>query len=455
MTFEVSSIGNWTGGAVLLLDAQGLLARILFDGMDISAQLHVGDRLTEWVAIESADKARNFLATLRARKAAFDWEIDVPMGAQMVNLHFNGVVVRGQLLIAAGGTRQRAMRLIEDWQLRLREQPTASGAIDAEPAQVPDIAPYQDTEPFNDMSRLVNDLTTAQRELARQNAEILRQSRELVLARQRAESANRVKSVFLATMSHELRTPLNSIIGFTGLMLQGLSGSVNAEQSKQLEIVRRNARHLLSLINDVLDFSKIEAEQLTLHNEYFDLKSAIETVVETVRPLANEKGLKLRVEVAADADAILGDRRRVEQILLNLLGNSIKFTEQGDVVLKAAFSPACALASPDVAQPLLEFDSTHAESDSHVATARLADGLVRITVKDSGPGIDSAQLTQLFQPFHQIDSEHTRTKEGTGLGLAICRRLVERMGGEIHVVSEQGQGSEFIFTLPTRPQPAD
>ncbi len=241
-------------------------------------------------------------------------------------------------------------------------------------------------------------------------------TRELREALVRAEAADRLKSAFLATMSHELRTPLNSIIGFTGILLQELAGPLTPEQSRQLGMVQGSARHLLELINDVLDLSKIEAGQLEVRSEPFDLCSVVERVADTVKPMADTKGLALEVRVDSEVGTIVNDSRRVEQVLLNLLNNGIKFTEQGSVILGV----------------------------------EKADEGVRLRVTDTGIGIKSEHLDQLFQPFRQIDSGLTREHEGTGLGLAICHKLTTLMGGEISAMSEWREGSEFLVSLPAR-----
>ncbi len=248
---------------------------------------------------------------------------------------------------------------------------------------------------------------------------------ELQSALVRAEAADRIKSAFLATMSHELRTPLNSIIGFTGIVLQGLAGPLNTEQTKQLGMVRGSARHLLELINDVLDISKIEAGQLEMQPEPFDLADSIERTVASVRPQADRKGLQVAATVPPELGPMTGDRRRVEQILLNLLNNAIKFTENGSISLGVELTDDY---RPDAA-----------------AAPRRA---VRLRVRDTGIGIRPGDLGQLFQPFRQIESGLSRPHEGTGLGLAICRRLTELMGGAITATSEWTQGSEFTVTLP-------
>lgn len=240
------------------------------------------------------------------------------------------------------------------------------------------------------------------------------QEEQLRRAMEQAQAADRIKSAFLATMSHELRTPLNSIIGFTGIMLQGLTGPLNPEQHKQMSMVQASSRHLLSLINDVLDISKIEAGQLTLDRNPFDLRASLEKTLKLVAPLAEKKGLAVQAELPELDYRISGDQRRVEQVVINLLNNAIKFTEQGWVRLTIA----------DQGEELV------------------------LSCQDSGIGIKAEDIPHLFQPFHQLDSGLARKREGTGLGLSICEKIVTMMGGSIHVQSVPGQGSTFTIRLP-------
>ncbi|MFP5382929.1 MAG: ATP-binding protein [Gammaproteobacteria bacterium] len=242
---------------------------------------------------------------------------------------------------------------------------------------------------------------------------------ELAVARDAAEAADRAKSAFLATMSHELRTPLNSIIGFTGIILQGLAGPLNDEQRTQLGMVNDSAHHLLALINDVLDISKIESEQLAIAHESFDLVTSLDKAAGIVRPLAEKKGLAFKMLTTGNIGSMTGDARRLEQILVNLLGNAVKFTDRGSVTISA----------------------------ERIAGRERGD-IVHFRVVDTGIGIRQEDIPTLFQPFHQLDSTLTRQREGSGLGLAISRRLAERMGGSITVESEPGNGSVFTLTLP-------
>lgn len=243
---------------------------------------------------------------------------------------------------------------------------------------------------------------------------VTERTKELAVARDRAESADRLKSAFLATMSHELRTPLNSIIGFSGVLSQGLAGPLTDEQSKQLAMVCSSAERLLALINDVLDLSKIEAGQMRLVYKDFDLASSVERVIAAMVPLAQRKGLQLKATIAPFEGRVVSDQCRFEQILLNLIANGIKFTERGQVTVGVS----------------------------------LVNAKVIVRVEDTGMGIKETELGLLFGPFMQLDSGLTRKHEGTGLGLAICKKLTELLGGRIWVESTQGVGSAFSFELP-------
>ena len=258
----------------------------------------------------------------------------------------------------------------------------------------------------------------AEAELRQLNLEleqrIAARTEELATAMLRAQESDRLKSAFLATMSHELRTPLNSIIGFTGVILRGLAGPLAEEQYKQLNMIQDSSYHLLALINDVLDISKIEAGQLEIFKRPFDVRQAIESALRIIQPLALRKNLQLRTSIGPNVGTINNDQRRMQQVLINLVNNGVKFTERGEVSIECA----------------------------------IREGWLETSVHDSGIGIKPEDMDQLFKPFQQIDTGLARGHEGTGLGLAICKRLVTLMGGEITAESQWGVGSTFKFTLP-------
>jgi signal transduction histidine kinase len=217
-------------------------------------------------------------------------------------------------------------------------------------------------------------------------------------------------------MSHELRTPLNAILGYTELIVDRIYGDLPEKVSEVLERVQKSGRHLLGLINDVLDLSKIEAGQLALAVDDYSFNDVVQSVVSAVGSLAAEKRLPLKVNVARDLPAGRGDERRIAQVLLNLVGNAIKFTEAGEVTVRVVNSGSAFLVS----------------------------------VADTGPGIREEDQQKIFEEFQQSDSSSTKTKGGTGLGLAIAKRIVEMHGGRIWVESTLGKGATFFFSVPVR-----
>jgi signal transduction histidine kinase len=253
-------------------------------------------------------------------------------------------------------------------------------------------------------------------ELGALAANINRTSEQLGRLYRELEEVSQHKSAFLANMSHELRTPLNAVLGYAELLVDGIYGELPERPKGVVERIQNNGRHLLALINDVLDLAKIEAGQLTLTIEDYSLREVVDSVVAATEPLAAAKHLKFTATVPPGLPMARGDARRVSQVLLNLVGNAIKFTDQGEVEIGAAI-----------------------EGRQFV-----------LIVRDTGPGIAEADQERIFGEFQQIDNTNTRKQGGTGLGLAISKRMIEMQGGMISVESMLGRGSTFRVVLPVQ-----
>ncbi|MDC0714105.1 ATP-binding protein [Stigmatella sp. ncwal1] len=260
-------------------------------------------------------------------------------------------------------------------------------------------------------SELEAKVHTATAELAEQNEKLRRQALQL-------EQASAAKSQFLANMSHEFRTPLNAILGYTNMLLQGVSGEMMPTQKRNLQRIDSNGRHLLQVINEILDITRIEAGRMPLNLSDFELPELIQEVMAELDPIIARTKLVVDTALPARLPEVHSDRQKVKQIVLNLLSNSLKFTHEGSVQVNAEYQSSVSL--------------------------------VLISVKDTGIGIAQEHQEKIFDDFQQVDSSPTRAYGGTGLGLSICRRLAAMLGGRITVQSALGQGSTFTLHLPRR-----
>ena len=355
-------------------------------------------------------------------------------------------------LRTAYGVEDELVELIRAAPMRLGEGITGKAAATRVPVQVADIldeAAYDVVRVRNVMARLgyrsvlavpllreeriIGALTVWRRQVGEFPADVVnllqtfatqstlaiqhaRLFRELEQKSRELELASRHKSEFLANMSHELRTPLNAVLGYTELISDSIYGEVPEKIRDVVTRIDKSGRHLLGLINDVLDLSKIEAGQLTLSLGDYSMRELVQTILVATESLAAEKKLALKIDVGADLPRGRGDERRLSQVLLNLVGNALKFTEAGEVRVRAG----------------------------------LEDGRFVVAVADTGPGISPSDQERIFEAFQQVDSSLTRKKGGTGLGLSIARRIVELHGGRLWVESAPGKGSTFSFTVPVR-----
>ena len=237
----------------------------------------------------------------------------------------------------------------------------------------------------------------------------------MISAKIEAETASRTKSEFLANMSHELRTPLNSIIGFSDVMFDGLTGELGPKQKNYMKHISDSGHHLLNLINDILDISKVEAGKMELHIDMLNMKTVIDDIVAMTQTLTSRKNISVNVDVQENMPTLRADRSKIKQIMYNLMGNAIKFTDDGGKI---------------------------------TILTKVKGKKILVSIIDNGIGISTEDQKKLFKPFSQIDSSISRSYQGTGLGLALVKELIELHGGNIRVESEVGKGSNFTFELP-------
>ncbi|HSJ23899.1 MAG TPA: ATP-binding protein [Longimicrobiales bacterium] len=323
--------------------------------------------------------------------------------------------------VEASGRRVRVLLVHDVTERRRQQQVLEANAIELE----------QQAEELHHQSVVLEE---AESELRRTNgelrttvAELQEQTRAAERARAEAESANRAKSEFLATMSHEIRTPINAVMGYTDLMQIGLAGPLTDQQREHLERIAASSRHLLRLIDDVLDLARVEAGRITVQHDEGVLVNAVAGAIELVAPQAQAASIRLSSHSADDSDTTyMGDEHRVQQILVNLLANALKFTDEGGCV-EVTFGSSQRDDAPSYDSP---------------------GGWSWVSVRDTGPGVSEGDRQRIFRPFEQAESGRTRTRGGAGLGLAISLELARLMGGDITLRSEPGHGAEFTLWLP-------
>lgn len=383
----------------LLCDTNGIVQQVLYDGLG-ARQILSGQSFESALDVESREKGRAFLEVVREKGAAFDWELNLPIGGQVRSIRFSASATADGIFIAGSATRSGVIKTYEQF-IHVVDCPSGNSTAKGQPGTASAQLSDGDTELYNELARLNNELVTAQREVIKRNIEL--------------ERLNEVKNQFIGVAAHDLRNPLQVIDGYSQILLDKHFGELTPEQHKFISVIRKNSEFMLSLITDLLYISKIEAGKLQLELKETDLIALLERNVELNRLMAGQKQIDILFTRREDLPALVVDAPKIEQVLNNLIGNGIKFSHPGTTV---------------------EVLASRRERE------------VVVSVRDEGQGIPANEIDRLFIPFENLSVKSTGGEQSTGLGLAIVKRIVEGHAGRIWVESEMGVGSTFSFSLP-------
>ena len=390
-----------SAGFALRCDSQGIVREIVRDGLGLDVAVGPGVPFTRVVDRQSFEKALSFLVDLRACGAAFQWEMNVALEGRLTALHFAGAKLGEELLIVGARTAGEIMETYENLARLNSQQATALRAMVKAHGEGSHVRAERDSELFDEISRLTNELVTLQRELAGKNVELQRLNEE--------------KNRFLGMAAHDLRAPLGVLQGYSEFLRDELGPVLSEDHRELLAHIHGSSRFMLGLVNNLLDVAAIESGSFQLDLASTDLTALTRRVVALNGVLASRKGIPLTLQVEGEIPALLLDSHKIEQVLNNLIGNAIKFSSPGSPV--------------------------------QVHLARRADRLL-VSVVDQGPGIPEAEHAKLFTPFGKTSVRGTAGEKSTGLGLAITRRIVGAHHGEVWVETGEGRGSAFRVSLP-------
>lgn len=383
----------------LLCDINGVLRQIIYDGLE-ARQFVPGQPFESALDSGSIEKGREFLNTVRAKGAAFDWEMNLVVAERIKSIHFSASTTADGIFIAGAKTRSGIIRVYEQF-IHIEDSPSGESAPKGGPGRAPSLQSDVDGELYDEFTRLNNELVTAQRELIKRNIEL--------------ERLNELKNQFVGLAAHDLRNPLHVIEGYSKMLLDNLFGELTPEQHKFISVIRKNSDFMLKLITDLLYISKIEAGKLQLELKETDLIALLERNVELNRFLAEQKQINILFTRESNIPPLVVDAPKIDQVLNNLIGNALKFSNpHTSVVVRASRREKEAV----------------------------------ISIEDEGQGIPADEIDRLFIPFENLSVKSTWGEQSTGLGLAIVKRIVEGHGGRIWVQSEVGVGSTFSFSLP-------